>query len=170
MAKNIETTRWLVALQGFTDVPDEHLKSIDIGLRVGPVFCVVLAAIGTATANPALLLALSGVAFLGVVSSGSPFDVFYNQGLRHLLKGPRLPVYKAPRRFSCAVASVWLLATVSLFYAGAAQAGQIMGWIMVLVASIPVTTGFCVPSFTYRMLTGSMPVRGKVSPPQAVRE
>jgi len=159
MAKHLETTRWLVALQGFTDVPDEHLNSIDIGLRVGPAFCVVLAAIGTATASPALLLTLAGVAFLGVVSSGSPFDIFYNRGLRHLLKGPRLPVYRAPRRFSCAVASVWLLATVSLYYAGAAQAGQIMGWIMVVVASVPVTTGLCVPSFMYRLSTGSMPKR-----------
>jgi len=159
MAKNIDNTRWLVALQGFTDVPDEHLKSVDIGLRVGPVFCVVLAAIGTATASPTLLLALSGIAILGAVLSGNPFDVFYNRGLRYLLKGPRLPVYQAPRRFACAVASVWLLATVSLFYAGAAQASQIMGWIMVVVASIPVITGFCVPSYTYRLLTGSMPVR-----------
>jgi hypothetical protein len=72
-------------------------------------------------------------------------------------------VYQAPRRFACAVASVWLLATVSLLYAGAVQAGQVMGWIMVGMASVPVITGFCVPSFLYRLVTGTMPARSVVS-------
>jgi hypothetical protein len=163
MYNDIQTTRWLVALQGFTGLPDQHLKPIDIGLRVGPVFCMMLTAVGTALPNPTLLLTLSGMAFLGAVLSGNPFDVFYNYGLRHVLNGPRLPVYQAPRRFACAVASVWLLATVSLLYAGAVQAGQVMGWIMVGMASVPVITGFCVPSFLYRLVTGTMPARSVVS-------
>jgi hypothetical protein len=159
MYQNIQTTRWLVALQGFTDVREQHLKAIDIGLRVAPVFCMVLAGSATALASPTMMLVLAPFALLGAVLSGSPFDVFYNRGLRHWLKGPRLPVYQAPRRFACALASVWLLITAGLMYGGAGDAGQILGWTLVGVASVPVTTGFCVPSFLYRLVTGTIPAR-----------
>jgi hypothetical protein len=164
MSWNAETTRWLVELQGFTGAPDRDLKSIDIGLRIGPVFCATLAAVGTALGSPVLLLVLSGIALLGAVLEGNPFDVFYNHGLRHALKGPRLPDYRAPRRFACGVASVWLLVTVGLMIFGSMTAGQVMGWIMVGMAGIPVTTGFCVPSFVYRLVARTMPVRGQTEP------
>lgn len=159
MSRSIDTTRWLVELQGFTNVPDRDLKAMDIGLRVGPVFCMLLAGIGTVLASPAMLLALAPLALLGAVLSGSPFDVFYNHGLRHVLAGPRLPVYRAPRRFACALATVWLLITAGLMLAGAHTAGQVMGWLLVITAAVPVITGFCVPSFTYRLATRTMPVR-----------
>lgn len=163
MASNtVESTRWLVALQGFTSVPDRDLKSIDLGLRVGPVFCMLLAGIATAFASPTMLLVLAPFALLGAVLSGSPFDVFYNYGLRYALNGPRLPVYRAPRRFACAVASLWLVVTAGLMLAGQAVAGQVMGWLLVVTAGVPVTTGFCVPSFFYRLVTRTMPVRATV--------
>lgn len=161
MSRNIETTRWLVELQGFTGVPDRDLKAIDLGLRVGPVFCMLLAGIGTALASPVMLLALVPLAALGAILSGSPFDVFYNHGLRHALKGPRLPVYSAPRRFACGMASTWLIVTAGLMAGGYATAGQVMGWLLVATAAVPVTTGFCVPSFIFRLVTGTMPVRDK---------
>jgi len=164
MSRTIETTRWLVELQGFTGIPDQDLKAIDLGLRVAPVFCMLLAGMSTVLASPAMLLALAPLAALGAILSGSPFDVFYNHGLRHVLKGPRLPVYQAPRRFACGLASVWLVVTAGLMIAGYATAGQVMGWLLVATAAVPVTTGFCVPSFTYRVITKTMPVRGKTVP------
>jgi hypothetical protein len=159
MSNNIDTIRWLVALQGFTDVPDRDLKAVDLGLRVGPAFCMVLGGIATALASPQMLLLLAPLALLGALLSGSPFDVFYNHGLRHALKGPRLPVYRAPRRFACALAGIWLVVTAGLMLAGAAMAGQVMGWLLVITAAVPVATGFCVPSFTFRVATGTMPAR-----------
>ncbi len=159
MSRNIETTRWLVELQGFTGVPDRDLKAIDLGLRVGPVFCMLLAGIGTALASPVMLLALAPLAALGAILSGSPFDVFYNHGLRHALKGPRLPVYNAPRRFACGMASAWLMVTAGLMAGGYATAGQVMGWLLVATAAVPVTSGFCVPSFIFRLVTATLPVR-----------
>jgi hypothetical protein len=159
MSRSIETTRWLVALQGFTDVPDRDLKAVDLGLRVGPVFCVLLAGIGTVLASPTLLLILAPFALAGALLSGSPFDVFYNHGLRYWLNGPRLPVYRAPRRFACALATAWLLVTAGLMLAGPAVAGQVMGWLLVVTAAVPVTTGFCVPSFMFRLTTRTMPAR-----------
>jgi hypothetical protein len=159
MSRNIETTRWLVELQGFTGQEDHNLRAIDLGLRVGPVFCMVLAGAATALASPEMMLVLVPFALLGAILSGSPFDVFYNHGLRYVLKGPRLPVYRAPRRFACGLAGVWLLVTAGLMLGGYALAGQVMGWLLVATAAVPVTTGFCVPSFTFRVATGTMPAR-----------
>jgi hypothetical protein len=67
MSRSIETTRWLVTLQGFTDVADRDLKAVDLGLRVGPLFCMLLAGIGTALASPTMLLVLVPFALLGAV-------------------------------------------------------------------------------------------------------
>jgi hypothetical protein len=159
MSRSIETTRWLVELQGFANQQDHHLRAIDLGLRVGPVCCMLLAGIATAVASPTMMLVLAPLAFLGAVLTGSPFDVFYNHGLRHLLSGPRLPVYQAPRRFACGLASAWLLATAGLMLAGYALAGQVMGWLLVLTAAVPVIFGFCVPSFIFRLVTRTMPTR-----------
>lgn len=164
MSHKSDTTRWLLELQGFTGIADRDLKPIDIGLRVGPVFCMLLAGIATAFASPVMLLALVPLAALGAILSGSPFDVFYNHGLRYALNGPRLPVYRAPRRFACGLAAAWLVVTAGLTYVGYATAGQVMGWLLVATAAVPVITGFCVPSFTYRVATGTMPVRPVASP------
>ena len=159
MSNKIETTRWLVALQGYTDVQDKHLRAIDYGLRTGVVFCMVLTAVGTALGSPTLLLGLSAIAVLSAIVGSNPFDVFYNHGLRHALKGPQLPVYRAPRRFACAMAGAWLVVTAGLMIIGFSTAGQVMGWIMVGMASVPVTTGLCIPSLIFRLVTGTMPLR-----------
>lgn len=159
MSRNIETTRWLVELQGFAGQEDHNLRAIDLGLRVGPVFCMVLAGIATALASPTMMLVLVPFALLGAILSGSPFDVFYNHGLRYLLKGPRLPEYQAPRRFACGLAGAWLLVTAGLMLGGYALAGQVMGWLLVATAAVPVTTGLCVPSFIYRLVTQTIPLR-----------
>lgn len=159
MSRSIETTRWLVELQGFTGLPDNQLRAIDYGLRTGPLFCLALTAVGTWLASPALLLALSAIATLGALLGSNLFDVFYNHGLRYALNGPRLALYPAPRRFACALAGAWLVVTAGLMVAGYPVAGQVMGWIMVGMASVPVTTGFCIPSFTYRLIAKTMPAR-----------
>jgi len=164
MSQNPETTRWLLALQGYTDVPDDQARAIDYGLRIGPAFCMTLAALGTTLASPALLLALSGIAALGAVLGSNAFDVFYNHGLRHALKGPRLPIYPAPRRSACAMAAVWLVVTAGLMLAGFVTAGSVMGWLMAATAAVPVVTGFCVPSFLFRVVTNTMPARNKAAP------
>lgn len=159
MSNNIDFTRWLVELQGFTGLADHDLKAVDVGLRVGPVFCMALAGIATVLASPTMMLVLVPLALLGAILSGSPFDVFYNHGLRHVLKGPRLPIYRGPRRFACGLAGVWLLVTAGLMLGGFALAGQVMGWLLVATAAVPVTTGFCVPSFIYRLVTRTIPLR-----------
>jgi len=157
MSRNIETTRWLVELQGYHGLPDHELRAIDYGLRTSPLFCAVLAALGSTLGSPALLLVLAVIAALGAWLGSNAFDVFYNHGLRHALRGPRLPAYGVPRRFACAVATVWLVVTASLMLVGFATAGQVMGWVMVGIASVPVITGLCLPSLMFRLATGTLP-------------
>jgi hypothetical protein len=156
MSNNIETTRRLVELQGFYGVADQDLRSIDIGLRVAPVFCMTLSAIATATGSASLFWALLPFALAGIVLNGNPFDVVYNHGLRHWLKGPRIPRYPLPRRFACGVAALFTIAAALSFQYGWNLAGQIIGASLALAAFVPVVTGFCIPSFIFRLVTGKI--------------
>jgi hypothetical protein len=110
MTSSMMRTRWLIALQGYPDVPDDQLRPFDIGFR----------------------------------------------GLRHWLKGDILPPYGAPRRFACVLASAWLAVTIALLGTGHRTAGMVLGWTMVSIASVLVVTGLCLPSLSYRKMTGTM--------------
>ncbi|MGW8247774.1 MAG: DUF4395 family protein [Acidiferrobacterales bacterium] len=162
MSKNIEATRRLVELQGFYGVADQDLRSIDIGLRVAPVFCMTLSAIATATGSANLFWALLPFALAGIVLNGNPFDVVYNHGLRHWLKGPRIPRYPVPRRFACGVAALFTLSAALSFQSGWHLAGQIIGASLALAALVPVITGFCIPSFVLRLVTGKVRIHWAV--------
>src|SRR5207244_6362381 len=102
---------------GSTDV---HATLSDVGpwLRLSPAICMIWAAVGTVLASPAILWSLMPFAALGAVFPWHPFDAIYNYGLRHWLGTPRLPRYRAPRRFACAVATIWLGAAGLAFYLG----------------------------------------------------
>ncbi len=165
MNTSSSSTRWLVELQGFTGLDDDTVRRINYGLRFAPFVCLIVTAIGTALASGTVLWWLLPFALAGAVLPGHPFDLLYNHGLRYLSGGARIPRYPRPRRFACALASLWLVATASCFDLGAVIAGQILGWALVAVAFVNVSTGFCVPSFILRAVTGTWPARRA---PQAV--
>ena len=156
MNNKIQSTRRLLELQGFYGVEDSDLGKIDFGLRVSPVVCAVTVAIATVTANATIFWGLLPFALMGGLLSGHPFDVVYNHGLRRWIKGPRLPLYPAPRRFACLLASVFIVASALLIESGAVVTGQALGGILVATALVPIVTGFCVPSFLYRLVTGKI--------------
>lgn len=156
MTNRNDSIRRLVELQGFYGVADQDLRAVDIGLRTAPVFCASLAAIATAAGSANLFWALLPFALAGVVLNGNPFDVVYNHGLRHWLKGPRLPRYPGPRRFACFVASVFVMTAALSFQSGWLLTGQVLGGALALAALVPVLTGFCVPSFLLRLVTGKI--------------
>ena len=110
-------------------------------------------------ASAAVLFALVPFAVAGALLRGHPFDALYNHGLRHWLKSRRFPVYGVPRRFACAVASVWLITAAIAFAVGWTIAGTVLGCGMVLAAAVPVFTGFCIPSFLYGRLFGGRSAR-----------
>lgn len=157
-----ESTRRLLQLQGYYNVADEHLDQVDLGLRTAPVVCAMLAAAATVLGSAEILWALLPFALWGAFMNGHPFDVIYNHGLRHIVQGPRLPPSPAPRRFACKFASVFIITAAMSFQSGAMLAGQIIGGALAIAALVPVVTGFCIPSFIYRLATGKLTIHWSV--------
>lgn len=150
--KNLLRTRRFVEMQGYHGIDDTNLTKIDWGLRTAPVVCTSIAIAGVLTASANIFWVLTVFAWLGALLPNHPFDVFYNHGLRHVLKGPRLPRNTRQRRFSCLFASAFIIATAWSFANGAILAGQILGGMFIIAALVPVTTGFCIPSFIYSLI------------------
>jgi hypothetical protein len=156
MSSNYETVRDNIQAQGFCGLDDKTYDQINYPLRLSPAICMLWAAAGTALASPTILWALVPFAALGAILPGHPFDVLYNYGLRHLSGAPTLPRYGPRRRFACAMATVWLVATAWAFQAGMPVLGSILGWSLVATAFVNVSTGFCIPSFLARLFLGKV--------------
>ena len=154
MTKLIDRTRRLVEMQGFVGFDNNTVHHLGYALRVSPVICLTLTAVATAMESVTLLWILLPFAVGGAVLRNHPFDVLYNFGLRYLTGGPTIPRYPMPRRFACMLASVWIAAEALCFTYGMPMAGHLLGWSLVATAAIPVTTGFCVPSFIYGLIFG----------------
>jgi hypothetical protein len=155
MASGSQFKRYCVEAQGFVGYDDAKIDELDKWLRLSTGICVAWAAVGTYMASWQVILAMVPFAFFGAILSGHPFDVFYNNGLRHMVNGDHFPPSPSPRRFACAVATVWLLVNAYAFYAGAMTVGYALGIAFVITASSPTFIGFCVPSFFYGLLFGS---------------
>jgi hypothetical protein len=151
------TRRRLLHIQGFDDVDDATLEQTEFWLRLAPALCAAVAAVGTALASPSILYVLAAIAGLGAVLPFHPFDLIYNLGVRRVSGTPRLPESRAPRRFTCAMASAWLVATGALFAAGYTVAGYALGSAFVGVATLVATTHICIPSMIFRTACGQMP-------------
>jgi hypothetical protein len=149
--------RHLLHIQGFDGVNDATLAQTEFWLRVSPALCAVVAAAGTALASPAILYVLAVIAALGAALPFHPFDLIYNLGIRRLGGTPKLPENGAPRRFACAMATAWLIATGALFAAGYNIAGYALGSALVGVATLVATTHICIPSMIFRTACGQMP-------------
>jgi len=135
--------------QGFNTVDEAWLAEIAPWRRWSPALCATFAAIGTALASPWILLALAGTAFLGALLRFYPFDLIYKYGIRFVVRKRPLPPNGAPRRFACAIATVWLIATAVLFSAGEMTAGYMLGALFVAVAGLVSTTDICIPSIIF---------------------
>jgi len=112
----------------------------------------MFAAIGTATASPPILLALAGTALLGALLPFHPFDLIYNYGIRFIVRKRPLPPNRAPRRFSCGIAAVWLASTAAIFWSGEMALAYVLGILFVAVAVLVSTTDICIPSLMYQFL------------------
>lgn len=144
-----ETTRKRIEMQGFTGLDDAQLARLAPWLRVGPAVCLLWTAAGTALGSPAVLWALVPFAALGTVLPVHPFDVPYNLGLRFLFGAPPIPSYGTPRRFACAIATVWIAAIALAFQLGVTTLGVLLGTTFLVGPAVNVTTGFCIPSWLF---------------------
>jgi hypothetical protein len=156
MVTILGTAREKILAQGFCDLDDRTYQQLNYPLRLSPAICMAWTAVGTALASPVVLWALVPFAALGALLPGHPFDVLYNQGLRHWFSTPPLPRYPARRRIACAVATAMLVAAGWGFWAGLPVVGHVFGWSLVAAAFVNVSTGFCIPSFIVRIFFGKV--------------
>ena len=154
MTLAIGTIRKRIEAQGFTGLSDGEISELNYWFRLAPAICLTWTAVGVAIASPAVLFCLVPFALLGAVLPGHPFDLVYNRLIRHVINRREIPVYGRPRRFACLMASVMISITASVFYLGLPVVGYILGFMMFGMATVNVTTGFCVPSFIYGLVFG----------------
>lgn len=154
MDKSLLTLPRRLELQGFTGLSEQRQREVDRWLRLAPAICLIWAAAGFYQASPEIIAALIPFAALGALLPTHPFDVIYNYGIRFLTGGEKLPPYSAPRRFACALATVWLTVNALLFHFQATQMGYAMGILFVTVPFINITLGLCMPSYLYRLFFG----------------
>ncbi|HJN86508.1 MAG: DUF4395 family protein [Dehalococcoidia bacterium] len=138
--------------QGYFDISDADLSDLAFGNRFAYILCVTITAIGVATANIPTLLVMTAIAFLGAVLPNHPFDYVYNHVLRGALKKPKLPRRSRQLKFTCVMATLWLIATVLLFNADLTAAGYVLGGLLVAVALTVSTTDFCIPSMIHNFI------------------
>jgi len=138
--------------QGFTGLDNASLAAVAPWLRWSPVICTVFMAAGLALQSPFILWLLAATAFLGALLPFHPFDLLFNFGFRHLLGLPPFPLQGPQRRFACAMATVWLIATGWAFYADWSIFAFALGVPLVLVAGLVSITHICIPSIIYNWL------------------
>ncbi|WP_462323231.1 DUF4395 family protein [Halochromatium sp.] len=146
--------RYRLAMQGFTDVRDQDLREVALGLRLAPAVCMVGVALGTLLTSPAILGILILLAIPGFLTPRSPLDVLYNRVIRRWVGGPSLPERRAPSRFACLVAALWLSAILAAFVADQFLLGFLLGAAMVAVAGLMTFGHYCVASHLYRKVRG----------------
>lgn len=135
--------------QGYTCSTESEFDRLMPWVRFSPLLCSTIGAIGTFLAAPKLLLWLALSAALGVIFPNHPFDQLYNHGIRRLTGTRPLPPSPPPRRFACAIAMVWLVATGSSFQRGRKRLGYVLGTLFVVISGLNALY-ICVPSMVYR--------------------
>jgi len=143
-----KSTTWMNAnlgVQGYCLNPQES-QALRWGLRFPTALCLALAVTGLALQSAILILALVPIGAVAGWTGRHPFDLIWNDGLRHLSGAPELPPNPTPRRHSFKLATVWLLAVGLLFAFGATTAGLVLGAVLIGVCGLVTTTNFCVPS------------------------
>lgn len=153
------TTRNRIEAQGYLGLSDAGLAEVGPWLRLAPAICMVWAAIATFYQSEVALMILAPLAALGALLRGHPFEVIYNYGIRHIIGARRLPPARAPRRFACGVATLYLIVTIIAFHNGFPFVGQFFGFSLAAAAAVPTFTDFCIPSFVYGLIFGRPGVR-----------
>jgi len=147
-------------MQGFSCSTDPSVRAVVPWLRFSPGLTTVGAAIGTVLAAPAVLGALALVTGTCAATPRHPFDHVYERVVRPVTGTPALPENEPPRRFACALATVWLVATAVAFWNGAAIVGYALGSLLVVLGGLVATTHFCFGSLVYRAVQRRLPTVG----------
>lgn len=153
-----QTIRRRLEAQGYCNLDDATLTELAPWLRWSPTFCAAFMAIGTALRSPLVLWGLAVTALVGALLPLHPFDLVYNYGVRRVTRTRPLPRNGPQRRFACALAATWLLATGWAFYTNTTVLGLVLGISLTSVATLVSLTHFCIPSTIYNALFSRRPV------------
>jgi len=138
--------------QGYFTLTNKEIRELAFGNRFAYRLCVVLLIFGVAFNYLPLLSLMMLIAFLGVLLPNHPFDYFYNYAMRKKMNKPKLPPRSKQLKFACTVATLWIAATIYLFYAGITTWGYIAGASLIGVAALVGTIDMCIPSKIYNAL------------------
>lgn len=138
--------------QGYCNISDANLSELAFGNRFAFYTCSIILIIGVILSNIPILTAIMTVALFGVILPYHPFDYIYNYVLSGPMNKPKLPRRSKQLKFACVVATIWIAATIYLFYTGLAVAGYVSGGILFSIAFLVSTTDFCIPSLIYNFL------------------
>lgn len=140
--------------QGYSFLSVEEKNKLNIALRVTPIVCITLVAVGLYYQSILIFFVLSIFGVLGsTTSQGQPIDVLYNLVAR-LAGWPQLPPSPLQKRFACGVGAFFLIgATVSLSLMNMFWA-YMFGAAYVIAAGLMALTHFCIASWLYNRTFG----------------
>jgi hypothetical protein len=156
MSQISTTARERIQAQGFCSLSDATYAQINYPLRLSPGIMMAWVAVGTVLGSAQILWALVPFTALGAILTGHPFDVLYNQGLRHLMGTQELPRYGTRRRFAFAVATTMTTLAALGFQSGMPLLGHIIGGAIVASTCLQVITGICGPAVVAGRLFGKV--------------
>ena len=134
-----------LAVQGYC-LRSTESRALRWGLRLPTALCLALVVTGLALQSAVLILALVPIGAMAGWTPRHPFDLIWNQGLRHLTGAPELPPNPTPRRHAFKLGTIWLLAVGLLFAVGEPTAALLLGSVLVSVCGVVTLTNFCIPS------------------------
>jgi hypothetical protein len=138
--------------QGYCNYSDSKLSKLAYGNRFAYYVCSFLLLVGVISSNIPILATMMIVSIFGVILPNHPFDYIYNNVISSALNKPKLPPRSKQLKFACFISSVWLAATIYLFYTGLTTAGYIVGGVQFSIALLVSTTDICIPSLIYNLL------------------
>lgn len=149
--------------QGYQSYSVKELKQMEWGLRFTPAACSLLTLVALVTAQPYLLLLVSGLGIWAFLFPGAhPMDLIYNHGVRHLFGAIKLPPNPFQRRLACFAAGIMNATAAGFFLADMPIAALVTGGMLLALQAIVITTHFCTLSWMYE---GLMRLLGKWNKP-----
>jgi Domain of unknown function (DUF4395) len=134
-----------LAVQGYC-LSSRESRALRWGLRFPAALCLALVITGLALQSAVVILAVVPIGAVAGWTRRHPFDLIWNDGLRHPSGAPELPRNPTPRRHAFKFGTVWLLVVGLLFAFGQPTAALILGGVLVAVCGLVTVTNFCVPS------------------------
>ncbi len=139
-------------VQGYCGFSSKELSEFHFGNRFAFGMCSVILLPAIAYTSLPVLEMMAVIAFLGIILPHHPFDYIYNLWLSKLLGKPALPPRSRQLKFTCIIATAFLLGIILSFYTGLVFLGYALGIVLISVAILVTTTDICIPSMIYNML------------------